>query len=60
MSLALTRLTAEGAFSALCPAPDGSVYALRASYSSPAEIVRIDPSGAVTALPTPGLPLEVP
>jgi dipeptidyl aminopeptidase/acylaminoacyl peptidase len=56
----LTRLTAEGAFSALCPAPDGSVYALRASYTSPAEVVRIDPDGTVTALPTPGLPLELP
>jgi dipeptidyl aminopeptidase/acylaminoacyl peptidase len=56
----LTRLTTEGAFSALCPAPDGTVYALRASYESPAEVVRIDPSGTLTALPTPGLPLELP
>jgi len=56
----VSRLTAEGAFGALCPAPDGSVYALRASYTSPAEVVRIDPAGTVTALPTPGLPLELP
>jgi dipeptidyl aminopeptidase/acylaminoacyl peptidase len=56
----LTRLTAEGAFGSLCPAPDGSVYALRTSYESPPEVVRIDPSGTVTALPTPGLPLELP
>jgi len=54
------RLTDEGTFSSLCPAPDGSVYALRASYRSPAEVVRIDPAGGVTALPTPGLPLELP
>jgi dipeptidyl aminopeptidase/acylaminoacyl peptidase len=55
-----TRLTSAGAHSALCAAPDGSVYALRASYESPAEVVRIDPAGAVSALPTPGLPLELP
>jgi len=56
----LTRLTDEGAYSAVCPAPDGSVFALRASYTSPAEVVRIDPAGAVTGLPTPGLPLQLP
>jgi dipeptidyl aminopeptidase/acylaminoacyl peptidase len=54
------RLTGEGSFGALCPAPDGSVYALRTSYASPAEVVRIDPGGEVTALPTPGLPLALP
>jgi dipeptidyl aminopeptidase/acylaminoacyl peptidase len=56
----VSRLTGDGAFSSLCPAPDGSVFALRASYSSPPEVVRVDPDGAVTALPTPGLPLELP
>jgi dipeptidyl aminopeptidase/acylaminoacyl peptidase len=57
----VTRLTDEGAFGALCPAPDGTtVYALRASYSSPAEVVRIDGDGTVTPLPTPGLPLDLP
>jgi dipeptidyl aminopeptidase/acylaminoacyl peptidase len=56
----VTRLTGEGAFGSLCPAPDGSVFALRASYRSPAEVVRIDPGGTVTALSTPGLPLELP
>lgn len=56
------RVAADGAFSSLCPAPDGSVvFALRATWSSPPEVVRIDAaSGEVTALPTPGLPLEVP
>jgi dipeptidyl aminopeptidase/acylaminoacyl peptidase len=56
----VTKLTAEGAFSSPCPAPDGAVYALRASYRSPNEVVRIDPGGTVTALPTPDLPLDLP
>jgi dipeptidyl aminopeptidase/acylaminoacyl peptidase len=57
----LARLTGDGAFSALCPTPDGSaVFALRSSYLSPNEVVRIDAGGAVTPLPTPGLPLELP
>jgi dipeptidyl aminopeptidase/acylaminoacyl peptidase len=56
----LARLTGDGAFSALCAAPDASVYALRSSYCSPAEVVRVDAGGAVTALPTPGLPLALP
>ncbi|MBO0684498.1 MAG: S9 family peptidase [Candidatus Dormibacteraeota bacterium] len=54
------RLTSEGAFSSICPSPDGgTVFALRSTMSSPAEVVRVDPDGSVTALPTPGLPLEV-
>jgi len=56
----VTRLTGDGAFSSLCPAPDGSVFALRASLASPPEVVRIDPGGDVTALPTPGTPVELP
>ena len=55
------RLTDEGGFSSLCPAPDGvTLYALRSSYCSPPEIVRIDADGTVTPLPTPGLPLDLP
>src|SRR5262249_51654898 len=56
----VTRLAGDGCFTALCPAPDGSLYALRSSYTSPPEVVRIDASGQVTALPTPGLPLDLP
>ncbi len=55
------RLTAAGAFQSLCPAPDGrGLHALRTSWSSPLEVVRIGPDGEVTGLPTPGLPLELP
>jgi dipeptidyl aminopeptidase/acylaminoacyl peptidase len=55
------RLTDAGAFTSLCPAPDGSgVYALRTSWTSPLQIVRVDRDGSVTALPTPGLPLVLP
>ncbi|MFZ0217939.1 MAG: S9 family peptidase [Candidatus Dormiibacterota bacterium] len=54
------RRTEEGAFSSLRAAADGSVYALRSSYLSPNEVVRIASDGAVTPLPTPGLPLELP
>ena len=56
----ITRLTDTGSFRAICPSPDGGVYALRASWSSPMEVVRVDADGSVTALPTPGLPLELP
>ena len=57
----VTRVTGEGAFSSLCPAPDGAaLYALRSSWSSPNEVVRIDADGSVTTLPTPGLPLDLP
>jgi dipeptidyl aminopeptidase/acylaminoacyl peptidase len=56
----LTRLTASGTFDSLCPAPDGSVYALRTSYATPNEVVRIGPDGTVTALPTPGAGLDLP
>ncbi|MBO0683566.1 MAG: S9 family peptidase [Candidatus Dormibacteraeota bacterium] len=55
------RLTTEGAFSSICPSPEGGMlFALRSTMSSPAEVVRVDPDGSTTALPTPGLPLEVP
>ena len=59
------RLTGAGAFSAICAAPDGScLYALRSSYLSPNEVVRVDLAGSgeavVSGLPTPGLPIELP
>ena len=55
------RVTAEGCFSALCPSPDGlAVYAIRSSYATPPELVRVAlADGTVTALPTPGLPIEL-
>ena len=57
----VTKVAGNGAFSSVCPAPDGgAVYALRSSWSSPNEIVRIDTHGTVTTLPTPGLPLDLP
>jgi dipeptidyl aminopeptidase/acylaminoacyl peptidase len=60
----VTRLSAEGTFSGLCPAPDGGrLYALRASVSSPPQAVALSMTGAdqhPDPLPTPGLPLEVP
>ncbi|MBB3603166.1 dipeptidyl aminopeptidase/acylaminoacyl peptidase [Mycolicibacterium sp. BK556] len=37
-------------------APGGIVYALRTSYAAPPHPVRIDPSGAITALPCVDLP----
>ncbi len=44
---AVTRLTASGHVSDLCPAPDGSsVYALRATMSNPAKVVRFDAHAA--------------
>jgi dipeptidyl aminopeptidase/acylaminoacyl peptidase len=57
---ATTKVTAEGCYTSLCPAPDGSIFALRSSRVSPPEVVRIDAGGNVTALPTPGLPLALP
>jgi len=40
---AVTILVSDGAFSELCPSPDGStVYALRSTISNPARIVRFD------------------
>jgi dipeptidyl aminopeptidase/acylaminoacyl peptidase len=60
----VTRLSADGAFSDLCPAPDGRrLYALRATMAAPAEAVALDAAAAdqrPAPLPTPGLPLQVP
>jgi dipeptidyl aminopeptidase/acylaminoacyl peptidase len=42
----VTVLVSEGALSDLCPSPDGkAVYALRATMSTPARIVRFDARG---------------
>ena len=54
------RLTEEGCFSSLQPAADGTLFALRSGYLSPNQVCRLDPDGTVSALPTPGLPLELP
>ena len=54
------RLTEEGCFSSLQPAADGTLFALRRGYLSPNQVCRLDPDGTVSALPTPGLPLELP
>ncbi|HEX6488099.1 MAG TPA: S9 family peptidase [Candidatus Dormibacteraeota bacterium] len=56
------RLAAAGAYTSIHPSPDGAfVYALRSSFESPAQAVRIDVStGEETVLPTPGQPLELP
>ena len=55
------RLTADGAFSNLVAAPDGSaLYGLRSAVDSPARPVRLEfATGAITELPAPGA-LEVP
>jgi dipeptidyl aminopeptidase/acylaminoacyl peptidase len=42
-----TRLSADGAFSSICPSPDGTaVYALRAAHDSPPAPVVLDPRRA--------------
>ena len=60
----VTRLSAAGAFSNLCPAPDGStLYALRNTVASPPEAVAFDTTTLdqdPRPIPTPGVPLEVP
>jgi dipeptidyl aminopeptidase/acylaminoacyl peptidase len=60
----VTRLCADGAFSDLCPAPDGRrLYALRAAMDAPPGAVALDAEGAdqrPAPLPTPGLPLRLP
>jgi dipeptidyl aminopeptidase/acylaminoacyl peptidase len=65
----ITRLTAEGAYDNLCPAPDGRyLYALRSAVDEPPTPVRIDvTAGDATGagaepvrLPSPGWPLELP
>jgi dipeptidyl aminopeptidase/acylaminoacyl peptidase len=42
----VSRLASEGAYSDLCPAPDGrSLYALRSTIATPPRIVRLDVQG---------------
>ena len=59
----VTRLTNDDfAYTDVCPAPGGVVFALRSSYSAAPHPVRLDPDGSVTVLPgvdTPDLPGEV-
>ncbi|WP_245647218.1 S9 family peptidase [Microtetraspora niveoalba] len=50
----------DAAYLELCPAADGSVYALRSAVSAPPAPVRVAPDGAVTALPSPVPALELP
>jgi dipeptidyl aminopeptidase/acylaminoacyl peptidase len=60
----ITRLTGEGAYDNLCPAPDGRfLYALRSAVDEPPTPVRIDvtaPGAEPVRLPSPGSPLELP
>jgi dipeptidyl aminopeptidase/acylaminoacyl peptidase len=60
----VTRLTTDdGAYTSLCPAPDGrSVYALRAAVGSPPAAVRLDASqpGEPDRLDGPAGPLRLP
>jgi dipeptidyl aminopeptidase/acylaminoacyl peptidase len=60
---AITRLSREGAFSSLCPSPDGArLYAMRSTVASPPEVVVITTKTAdqkPEVLPTPGGPLEL-
>ena len=60
----VTRLSAAGAFSDLCPSPDGAaLYALRSTIASPPEAVALDATATdqePRPIPTPGIPLSVP
>ena len=60
----VTRLTGEGAYESLCPAPDGRfLYALRSAVDEPPTPVRIDvtaPGSEPVRLASPGSPLELP
>jgi len=53
----VTQLTHDDfAYTDVVAAPGGVLYALRSSYAAPPHPVRIDPSGAVSALPCIDLP----
>ena len=58
------RLSNAGAFSDLCPSPDGAtVYALRNTMGSPPQAVALDTTSAdqePRPIPTPGFPLDIP
>jgi dipeptidyl aminopeptidase/acylaminoacyl peptidase len=60
----VTRLSADGAFSDLCPDREGRrLYALRSTLAVPPHAVALDAAAAdqrPAPLPTPGLPLELP
>ncbi len=59
----ITRLTADGAYESVCPAPDGRfLYALRSAVDEPPTPVRIDVTapGEPARLASPGSPLELP
>jgi dipeptidyl aminopeptidase/acylaminoacyl peptidase len=60
----VTRLSAAGAFTSVCPAPDGrTVYALCSTMLSPPAAVALGTASAdqqPRSIPTPGVPLEVP
>ena len=60
----VTRLSADGAFSDLCPAPDGRrLYALRATMAAPAEAVALDatrPTSGRRRCPPPACPWPCP
>jgi dipeptidyl aminopeptidase/acylaminoacyl peptidase len=57
----VARLTPDdGAYAELCPAADGSLYALRSAVDSPPRPVRIAQDGSVTVLPSPTPPLDLP
>jgi dipeptidyl aminopeptidase/acylaminoacyl peptidase len=60
----VTRLSADGCFSDLCPAPDGRrLFALRSTLSAPPGLVALDtttPEQEPRPLPSPGLPVELP
>lgn len=54
---AVRRLAADGAYHAPRPAPDGTVYALRATMTEPHRVVALDLGASdqsATVLPTPG------
>jgi dipeptidyl aminopeptidase/acylaminoacyl peptidase len=47
------------AYTDVCPAPGGVIYALRSSYDVPPHPVRLDPDGTITELPCVDIP-EIP
>lgn len=62
---AVTRLTGDrGAYSDLCPSPDGAyLYALRSAVDEPPTPVRLEtgaPDQEPARIPAPGVPLRVP
>ena len=54
---AVARLTDDDyAYTDVCPAPRGVLYAMRSSYLTPPQPVRLDADGAVTELPCVAVP----